>query len=70
MDTVEIGRLDNGQPVYVDKYAYEADGIILCGRVKAHTAFRGPYESGVCKMAVIGRGKPEGREAVHRDRFL
>lgn len=69
MDTVEIGRLDNGQPVYVDKYAYEADGIILCGRVKAHTAFRGPYESGVCKMAVIGMGKQKGAEAVHRDGF-
>ena len=67
MDTVEIGRLDNGQPVYVDKYAYEADGIILCGRVKAHTAFRGPYESGVCKMAVIGMGKQKGAESVHSD---
>ena len=69
MDVVEIGKLDNGQPVYVDKYAYEADGIILCGRVKAHTAFRGPYESGVCKMAVIGMGKQKGAETVHRDGF-
>lgn len=69
METVEIGKLDNGQPVYVDKYAYEADGIILCGRVKAHTAFRGPYESGICKMAVIGMGKQKGAETVHKDGF-
>lgn len=69
MKTVEIGKLDNGQPVYVDKYAYEADGIILCGRVKAHTAFRGPYESGICKMAVIGMGKQKGAETVHKDGF-
>lgn len=69
MDTVQIGTLDNGRPVYVDKYAYEADGIILCGRVKAHTAFRGPYESGICKMAVIGMGKQRGAEAVHQDGF-
>ena len=44
-------------PVYVDKHAYEADGIILCGKGKSHTAFRGPYESGILKMAVIGMGK-------------
>ncbi|MGP1348406.1 MAG: lactate racemase domain-containing protein [Stomatobaculum sp.] len=69
METVEIGKLDNGQLVYVDKYAYEADGIILCGRVKAHTAFRGPYESGICKMAVIGMGKQKGAETVHKDGF-
>ena len=36
MDTVEIGRLDNGQPVYVDKYAYEADGIHYYVRKAAH----------------------------------
>ncbi len=69
MDTVEIGHLENGRPVYVDKYAYEADGIILCGRVKAHTAFRGPYESGILKMAVIGMGKQRGAEQVHLDGF-
>ena len=43
--------------VFVDKNAFEADGIVLCGRIKAHTAFRGPYESGLMKMAVIGMGK-------------
>ena len=39
------------------------------GRVKAHTAFRGPYESGILKMAVIGMGKQHGAEHVHQDGF-
>lgn len=69
MEVVHIGDTPRGMPVYVDKNAYEADGIILCGRVKAHTAFRGPYESGVCKMAVIGMGKQKGAETVHKDGF-
>lgn len=69
MDTVFIGNLDNGQPVYVSKDAYEADGIILCNRCKAHTAFRAPCESGILKMAVIGMGKQHGAEAVHADGF-
>ena len=54
----------------MDKNAAEAGGIILCGRVKAHTAFRGPYESGILKMAVIGMGKQKGAEQVHQDGFL
>ena len=69
METVQIGETESGQPVYIDKHAYEADGIILCNRVKAHTAFRGPYESGILKMAVIGMGKQYGAERVHRDGF-
>ena len=71
MEVVQVGnREDNGWPVYVDKNAAEAGGIILCGRVKAHTAFRGPYESGILKMAVIGMGKQKGAEQVHQDGFL
>ena len=62
MEVVQVGQTPEGMPVYVDKYAYHADAIILCGRVKAHTAFRGPYESGIMKMAVIGMGKQKGAE--------
>lgn len=70
MEVVQVGnREDNGRPVFIDKYASEADGIILCGRVKAHTAFRGPYESGILKMAVIGMGKQRGAEQCHQDGF-
>lgn len=69
MEVVQVGETEEGMPVFVDRYAYEADGIILCGRVKAHTAFRGPYESGILKMAVIGMGKQHGADHVHRDGF-
>lgn len=67
MDVVEIGRTDTGIPAYVDYNAYKADGIFLCGRVKAHTAFHGDYESGVVKMAVIGLGKQKGAQFLHVD---
>lgn len=70
METVQVGTTCENLPVFVDKYAYEADGIILCGRVKAHTAFRGPYESGIMKMAVIGMGKQHGAETVHESGFV
>lgn len=69
METVEIGRTSNGRPVRIDKNAYEADGIIVCGRVKPHTAFRGPYESGIMKMMAIGLGKQYGAEIIHADGF-
>jgi hypothetical protein len=65
MEVVEIGRLPVGLPVYMDKFAYEADGIVVINRVKPHTAFRGPNESGVVKMITIGLGKQKGAEACH-----
>ena len=43
--------------------------MILCGRIKAHTSFRGPYESGLLKMSVIGMGKQHGAESVHESGF-
>lgn len=67
MEVVQVGMTKQGYPVYVDKYAHQADGILLCGRVKAHTAFHGKYESGVIKMGVIGLGKQAGAQALHRD---
>lgn len=69
METVEIGRTPKGQPVRIDKYAYEADGIVVCGRVKPHTGFRGPYESGIMKMMAIGLGKQFGAQIIHADGF-
>ena len=65
MDVVELGQLDNGMPVYFDKYAAEADAVALVCRVKAHTNFRAPIESGIVKMLVIGMGKIRGASTVH-----
>lgn len=67
MDTVFLGNSELGKPVYIAKAAYEADGIILSCRLKPHNAFRGPYESGPCKMMVVGLGKQKGAESVHGD---
>ncbi|EAX48560.1 conserved hypothetical protein [Thermosinus carboxydivorans Nor1] len=69
MEVVEIGRLENGLPVYVDKHAYGADGIVVINRVKPHTAFRGPNESGLVKMITIGLGKQKGAESCHAYSF-
>lgn len=65
MDVVEIGRLEDGLPVLVDRAAHEADGIVVVNRVKPHTSFRGPSESGLVKMIAIGLGKQKGADACH-----
>jgi len=66
METVEIARMEWGLPVLVDRHAYEADHIVLVNRVKPHTSIRGPIESGLLKMLVIGLGKHQGALLAHR----
>lgn len=67
MNTVCIGKTDDGRNVWIDENASKADGIIVVGRIKAHTDFRGPCESGLMKMMVIGLGKQRGAETFHKD---
>jgi hypothetical protein len=69
MDVVELGRLDNGLPVYMDKFAHAADGIVVINRVKPHTSFRSSNESGMVKMITIGLGKQKGAESCHAYSF-
>lgn len=57
MEVIKLDELPNGLPVYIDKLAYESDKIIVINRIKPHTAFRGPVESGLMKMITIGLGK-------------
>ena len=64
METVNIDTVD-GLEVHIDKNAYEADGIILCNRVKAHTSFNGDFESGLMKIIAIGLGKQHGAYTCH-----
>ncbi|MDR3073443.1 MAG: nickel-dependent lactate racemase [Deltaproteobacteria bacterium] len=66
MDVVQIGTLDNGLPVYMDALAWNADGVFVINRVKPHTSFSGPNESGIVKMLTIGLGKQKGADAAHR----
>ncbi|WP_100397954.1 lactate racemase domain-containing protein [Bacillus sp. FJAT-44742] len=65
MQTVQIGTTEEELPVYMDKNAYEADGVIVMGRIKPHTDFRATIESGICKMASIGLGKHDQALALH-----
>ena len=67
METVLLGYSELGKPVYMDRSAYESDGVILSCRLKPHNAFRGPIESGPCKMMTVGLGKQKGAEQVHSD---
>ena len=69
MEVTQIGTTDRGLPVYVDKNAAAADGIILLNRVKPHTSFRGKYESGLMKMMAIGLAKQKGAEKTHFLRY-
>ncbi len=69
MKVVQIGQLENGLPVYIDKNAYEADGIVVINRVKPHTAFRGNNESGLVKMITVGLGKQKGADSCHAYSF-
>ncbi|MCL2832549.1 MAG: hypothetical protein FWD78_05225 [Treponema sp.] len=79
MDTVVIGKAACGSQasggpektyeVRIDKNAALSDGIIVAGRIKPHTDFRGPFESGIMKMMAIGLGKREGAEICHSRGF-
>jgi hypothetical protein len=70
METVRLGEVEDGVPVWFDKIAYEqADAVIPVGRVKPHTDFHGPVESGLMKMLAIGLGKQKGAEMFHRRGF-
>ena len=66
METVVVDTTPQGIPVHFDRHAYEADHVIVCGRVKPHTGFVGPIESGLHKMMLIGLGKHRGAKIYHR----
>ena len=65
MDAVSLGTNSWDQPVWWDKNALAADGVVTVSRVKPHTDFRGTFESGILKMLVIGLGKRHGADQVH-----
>ncbi len=67
METVQIGQTPEGIPVLIDKIAAGADGIVVVNRIKAHTEYTGPVESGWMKMLTIGLGKHQGALMAHRN---
>ena len=65
METVEVARTPSGMPIYLDRFAAAADRILPVNRMKPHTCFKGPIESGCTKMAVVGFGKQPGAAQIH-----
>jgi hypothetical protein len=66
MEVVEISRTGDGVPVFIDRNASQADWIVVVGRIKPHTKFKAPIESGLMKMMAIGMGKQKGAEHYHK----
>ncbi len=65
LEVVSLGKTADGIEAFMDKVAYEADGVMLVGRVKWHTDFAGKIESGLFKMMAIGLGKFAGAQRYH-----
>src|SRR5210317_1427516 len=66
METEEIGFTEDSVPVSVDKNALTADHIVVVNRIKSHTKFKAPIESGLMKMMAIGMGKQKGAALYHK----
>lgn len=69
METVLLGKILDGHPVYFSKEALAADAVFPINRVKLHTDFHGPVESGLSKMLVLGYGKHKGAAQTHARGF-
>ena len=66
IETAEIGFTEDNVPVFMDKNALAADHIVVVNRIKSHTKFKAPIESGLMKMMAIGMGKLKGAELYHK----
>jgi len=66
METVCIGTTPEGFKVFMDRNAWEADGVVVLNRIKPHTDFSGKIESGLLKMMAVGMGKLDGATQTHR----
>ena len=69
METVILGKTAGGVPIHIDAHAAKADHIVPVVRIKAHTSFSGPVESGFCKMLSVGLGKHNGCSRLHQEGF-
>src|SRR5437870_302972 len=69
LEVVSLGKTSDGIEAFMDKAAYDSDGVMLVGRVKWHTDFAGKIESGLFKMMAIGLGKFAGAQRYHTYAF-
>jgi hypothetical protein len=66
MAVASLGRVSTGAEVFFARDALAVDHLVLLNRVKPHTAFRSPVESGLCKMLAVGLGKDRGASNLHK----
>jgi hypothetical protein len=66
METVEYASTMHGIACRFDRNAAEADAVLCINRVKSHTSFDRPIESGLTKLVAVGLGKQAGAQNVHR----
>jgi hypothetical protein len=66
LDVISMGQTPEGIETWLDRTAAESDGVLLINRVKWHTTFEAPVESGLVKMAAVGLGKLQGAANYHR----
>jgi hypothetical protein len=64
MDVVKIGTVSTGE-VWMDRIASESAGVLVINRIKLHTCFAGPVQSGLTKMMVVGMGKTPSATTFH-----
>ncbi len=64
MEVVRLADVQSGS-VYMDRHCFEADGVLVVNRIKLHTCFSGPVQSGLTKMMVVGMGKIRSAETFH-----
>lgn len=67
MECVKLGTVDSGD-VWMDRHCYESAGVLILNRIKLHTCFSGPVQSGLSKMMVVGMGKIRSAETFHSAR--
>lgn len=65
LDVVDLGATEEGLHAFMDRNAFQSDGVMLIGRVKWHTDYAGKIESGLFKMMAIGLGKFAGAQNYH-----
>ena len=69
METRSLGQTPTGIEVRISEAAWRSDGVLLVNRIKPHTDYKGPIESGLTKICAIGLGKYDGAREIHRHRF-
>lgn len=58
-------RNPRSNSAWMDRFAYESAGVLVVNRIKLHTSFSAPVQSGLAKMMAVGLGKIGGARTFH-----